>query len=98
MFPQVGIEFFFDRAKHHEGDFLYTSPHCLYLLFGHVLAQLAERQLVPVLELAITKRVLLHCVICQMDEVVRDVISAVGLCRCADIPFTKKVKFQLISQ
>ena len=75
----IEVDFLLNRGERHVRDLLDLVPDFRHLLIGHVLIQGLERELVSVLELSVVDSVLLDGVVCQVDEVVADVVGGVDL-------------------
>lgn len=91
VLPLVLVDLLLHRAEGHVGDLLDPAPDAPHLLLGHVLAEVAEGELVGVFELAVVGGVLLDGVVGEVDEVVVDVVGGEGLGRGADVALLEEV-------
>ena len=82
MLTLIIIDFLFDWAKSHIGDFFYPIPNIIDCLLRHKIFKTPEGQLIGILELPIIWGILLDCVVSKMDKVVVNIISWKGLGRC----------------
>lgn len=82
MLTLITINFFFDWAKSHIGDFFDSIPNTIDCLFRHKIFKTPEGQLIGILELSIVWWILLDCIVGKMDKVVVNIISWKGLGWC----------------
>lgn len=98
MFSVVRVDLFLDWAKSHIGNLFDTIPYLMNFLLRDVILEVPERKLVCVFKLTVVLRMLLDCVVGQMDEIVVYVVGWVGLSWSSDVSFFEEVHIHRLCQ